>query len=375
MKILYIIDSLQTGGAEKSLLEISSRLKEFKPVVCTIYSRNSDFKQEFLQRGIPLMELKVTSKWWWAEGVKKFKNVLKEVRPDLVHATLYKSEIITRLTLLGSGIPHVGSFVNDSYSVNRYRNQSFSRNVKLNVIKFIDRVTSKSVPHFMSITNAVALSNAKALGIKPERITCIYRGRDIDSYVVSQPSLAHSPFCFVTVARLLKRKGYVELLRAARLLKDKGLQFVVKIAGDGPDYDIFLRMVKELGIEQQVRFLMTQSNIPTLLANSHCFLFPSHYEGQGGALVEAMLAGKPIIASDIEVFREQLKPMETSLLFKVFDPEDLAEKMEWMMINYQQGMIMGMNARGVAVERFNIENTALEHENLYKKILKDRKGK
>lgn len=373
MKVLYIIDSLQTGGAEKSLLEISSRLKRCQPIVCCVYSGKSDFKKEFELRGIPLLELRVTSKFWWLDGARKFKRLVKEIKPDLVHATLYKSEIIARLSLLNSSIPHVGSFVNDSYSVNRYSHQPFLRNVKLEMVRFIDRITARSVPYFMSITRAIAASNSKALGVKVEKITCIYRGRSIDEFVVSHPRSDQKPFTFLTVARLLKRKGYTELLKAARILKEKGYGFLIRIAGDGPDYPIFLAMVREFGIEKEVEFLMTQKDIPSLLANSHCFVFPSHYEGQGGALVEAMLAAKPIIASDIDVFREQLTPNKTAVLFKVFNSEDLSDKMEWMMDNYQQGIMMGLEARSFAVERFDIENTALEHETMYMKIVNKRR--
>ncbi len=366
---MFIIDSYLTGGAERSLLEISSRLKKFSPVVCVLDPRKSDLKSEFLLRKIPLIELNIRSRFWWIEGMIKLKKALAEVKPDVVHATLFKSELVARLTLFGTDIPHIGSFVNDSYSRNRYSHQSFIRNIKLNFIRLVDAITAQSVPRFMAITQAIADTNSKALFINPKKITCIYRGRNINDFNVCHPPATEQPFRFLTIARLLKRKGYLELFHAAKILRDRGKDFIIRIAGKGNDYGLFVEVVKELGIEQNIQFLLSRDDVPELLADAHCFIFPSHYEGQGGALVEAMLAAKPIIASDIPVFREQVTNDKTGKLFQLFNSKDLAEKMEWMMDHYPTGITLGLNARTVAIERFNIENTVRLHEELYTSML------
>lgn len=371
MKILFIIDSYLTGGAERSLLEISSRLTKFNPIVCVLDPRKSDLKAQFLLRKIPLIELNVRSRFWWIEGVIKLKKVLAEVKPDLVHAILYKSEIVTRLTLFGTKTPHIGSFVNDSYSRNRYLQQSFIRNVKLNFVRVVDAITAQSVPHFMAITQTIAETNAKALFIDAKKIACIYRGRNVNDFPVVHPPANDPPFRFLTIARLLKRKGYLELFEATKILQDKGRKFIIRIAGKGDDYNLFMEAVKRLDIQERIQFLLSRDDVPALLADAHCFIFPSHYEGQGGALVEAMLAAKPIIASDIPVFREQITVDETGKLFELFNGGDLAEKMEWMMDQYQEAIGLGLQARRVAVERFNIENTVRLHEALYTSIVEN----
>jgi glycosyltransferase involved in cell wall biosynthesis len=366
---MFIIDSYLTGGAERSLLEISSRLKKFSPIVCVLDPRKSDLKAQFLLRKIPLIELNVRSRFWWIEGVIKLKKTLAEVKPDLVHATLFKSELVTRLTLFGTTIPHIGSFVNDSYSRNRYSHQSFIRNVKLNFIRLIDGITAQSVPRFMAITQTIADTNAKALFIDHKKITCIYRGRNINDFMVSHPPPTDHPFRFLTIARLLKRKGYLELFDAVKILQDKGRKFIIRVAGKGDDYSLFIEVVTRLEIQDKIQFLLSRDDVPALLADAHCFIFPSHYEGQGGALVEAMLAAKPIIASDIPVFREQISGDQSGKLFQLFNSRDLAEKMEWMMDQYAAGIALGLEARKIAIERFNIENTVRMHEELYTNML------
>lgn len=372
MKVLYIIDSLQTGGAETSLLEISSRLRDFSPTICVLYNKKADLRSRFLGLGIPVIEMNITSRLWWIEGVRKLKNIVAEVKPDVVHATLFKSEVITRIALLRSEIPHIGSFVNDSYSPNRYAQQSFIRNAKLNFVRVVDLITARWVSHFMSITETIAASNAKALLLNEKRITCIYRGRSIGNFRVFHPTVEQQPFVFLTVARLLKRKGYLELFDAAKILHDKGYNFLLRIAGEGGDYSLFKKTIIKLCIVDKIEFLLTRTDVPELLAQSHCFVFPSHYEGQGGALVEAMLAAKPIVASDIPVFREQIEHNKTGKLFELFNARDLAASMEWMMTHYSEAITLGLNARTVAIERFNIERTVQLHDELYTKVLMTR---
>ena len=349
-------------------MEISSGLRHYKPVVCVLSSKKADLKKSFEERGVEVIFLDIKSAFWWIEGARKLKEIIMERRPAIVHATLFKSEIITRVALKKADIPQIGSFVNDSYSKNRYSQQTLIRNLKLNVIRVADLFTARQVDHFMSITNAIADSNSKALSVDRNKITTIYRGRNIEGFRVSYPAQS-TPFSFLTVARLLKRKGYLELFDACRMLKSKGYQFKMLIAGDGPDFPLFQSTVSKMQIDEQVTFLKNRSDVPDLLAASHCFVLPSHYEGQGGALVEAMLAARPIIVSDIPVFREQISDGETGKLFEVFNAAKLSEQMEWMMNHYEDGISMGQRARKVAVDRFNIEQTIELHEELYSKII------
>lgn len=358
-----------------SLLDISSGLKAFVPVVCVLKARNADLKEAFLKRNIEIIDLDITSKLWWVEGPRKLRKIVNSVHPDIVHATLFKSEIITRIAMRGSEIPHIGSFVNDSYAANRYKHQPFIRNMKLNVVRLADAITARWVTHFMSISGTIAESNAKALRLDKKKITCIYRGRNIKGYPVFHPSRDGAPFTFLTVARLLKRKGYLELFQATRRLADKGYDFKLLIAGDGRDYNLFKEFVLKLNIQDRVEFLKNRTDVPDLLASSHCFVFPSHYEGQGGALVEAMLAAKPIIASDIPVFCEQITDEVTGKLFQVFNASALADKMQWMVDHYDEGVRLGNHARETAIIRFNIETTVRLHEALYTQVLQDTSAK
>ena len=102
---------------------------------------------------------------------------------------------------------------------------------------------------------------------------------------------------------------------------------VLLLAGEGPERDNIDQQIHRMGLEGQVRLLGRRDDIPQLLALADVFVFPSHYEGHPGAVIEAMFAGKPIVASDTPVHRETISDGESGLLVPLRSPAPLAEAM------------------------------------------------
>jgi glycosyltransferase involved in cell wall biosynthesis len=380
-KCLFIIDSLQTGGAEKSILAIASQLKLFKPVVVVVYQGLS-LLPEYEQSGLRVITLNLTGKYNFIEAIKAFKEVVKTEKPDLVHATLFRSEVVARFCLCNSSIPLLGSFVNDSYSPVRYSQLSFSGRFKLNIIKLVDRFTAKWSTHFMSITNAIIANNARALRIDPSKVTVIYRGRDVDEpYIISEAdklefrNIYGGDYTFLSVARLLIRKGLKESIEAFAHVIKRNQNARYLIAGEGHDRPVFEESIKRLGLEGKVFLLGTRNDVSALLAYADAFIFPSHYEGQGGALVEAMLAAKPIIGSDIAVVAESIQDNYSGLLFRLRNSTDLAKKMLWVTEYPEEAKQLGYQAREVALKRFNVDEVAKQHEELYLRVIEGFKSR
>lgn len=368
--ILFLIDSLQTGGAEKSVYEITQRLKLFKPVIVTLYSDKKDLKKSFDVIGIKVYSLNISRRdmFWFFSARSKFNKILKRVNPHIVHAHLFKSELVARRSKLGTSLL-VGAFVNDSYAPERYQYQSNFRNLKLNFVKLLDRLTIGKSVCVTSITRSIAISNCKALKYDLNNVEVISRGRRVDTYHTEQPSVSDT-LSFLVVGRLLIRKGYLELISAVDMLVTSGVEnFKVTVAGDGADKKLIISRAKHLIEDGFIEFLGTVNNIPGKLHQAHAFILPSHYEGQGGALVEAMQSAKPIIVSDIAVFKEQVTDNFSAKLFRVGDAKDLASKMEWMIHHLEEGRKLGKNAREYAEGNFDIEKIAAKTEAFYQKVI------
>ena len=364
---------MQTGGAEKSILEIASRLKDFEVTVVLLFSDKDDLRKDYEYAGLNVIDLHISryDKLWFWNGKKRFEKVVEKIQPNIVHAHLFKSEFIARIVKLPKQTKLVGAFVNDSYARERYLSQSFVRNFKLNTIKFFDKITINKNHYITSITEAIKKTNCEALGYPQSNTIVINRGREIENdqneYKYYEKKEA---FNFIAVGRLLKRKGYIELINAVAILNEKGYNFKLNIAGTGVDEGEIKKYAFDKKLKN-IHFLGHRTDVPHLLATHNCFVFVSHYEGQGGSLVEAMLAGIPIITTDIDVFKEQVEDGFSAQMAKVKNPESIARQMEWMIQNYGKAIEMGKNARNVAEQRFDIENIAKETESFYKQIVKE----
>lgn len=376
-KVLYIIDTLEVGGAETSILEIASRLQNYVPMLVYIYNGHA-LRSRFEEAGIKIYSLEIIDKFGFFKAARLVKEIIKKEKPDLIHATLFKAEMVSRIVGPSSGVPVINSFVNDSYSKERYNLLDFSQLLTLNLYKWLDYITSYRVTKFMSITNAIIENNAKAIGISKQDVEVIYRGRNIEQLYskIELNGVEELTFQFgsgpiiLTVSRLLIRKGYLESIEAIKSVVQEFPSVKYLIAGEGYDRPIFENLIKSLKLQDNVFLLGNRSDIPTLLAFSDIFLFPSHYEGQGGALVEAMIMGKPIISSKIPVIQESVENNFSALLFEPKNVSDIYDKIIWAISNMDKMVEYGDNAKKVAELRFDIKKVAFQHEELYNKVLK-----
>jgi glycosyltransferase involved in cell wall biosynthesis len=130
-------------------------------------------------------------------------------------------------------------------------------------------------------------------------------------------------------------------------------------------------------LENQINILQLQKkvilagNTPKAymkLYDANCFVFPSRFEGFSGALVEAMMAGIPIICSDIPMNTEAVDHETTALVHKLKDTDDLFKKMILMIEKYPEMIEMGKRAREKALMLFEIKEIAKKYEQLLIKL-------
>ena len=374
-KVLYLIDTLEVGGAETSILEIASRLKQWEPVVISIY-RGDALLERFRQKRIKVYALNSEKKFNIDSGLKEIARIIENENPDIIHATLFRAEQFSRILGPKYRVPVINSFVNDSYSPERYKTLDLQGVIKLKFYQLFDRITASRVDKFMSITKAIIPNNASALKINPKFIDVIYRGRDIaffrkkgNNQLEQLGNLNKGPI-ILTVSRLLKRKGYIESITAmAKVIKIRpDVKYL--IAGEGHDRPVFEKLICNLELGENIKLMGNRNDVPGLLQRADIFLFPSHYEGQGGALVEAMIMGTPIIAARIPVIEESVEDLKSALLFEPKNVEDLSDKILWALEHSENMSEIGKNAMSAAENRFDIEIVASEHEKLYNKVLK-----
>jgi glycosyltransferase involved in cell wall biosynthesis len=419
MKLLFTQDALVNAGAERSHLEILSRFsKEVKVVFVYFYSKH-DLKAEYEKVGIRLIFLNIREKYHFLLAVTRLVNLIKKEKPNLLISSLWRADIITRIASMITGVPLVGTLVNDSYAPIAWKDK---KGLKYKVVYWLDRLTAGIPIHWIANANALAESHVTTLGLKRENISVVYRGRrvpgqkwrkaglGIRDLVEGSPNSYRSEngstqterdsetdcrvvpprndgpeliFRFLSYGRLLERKGFQDAIESFSIVIQKYPNCTLTIYGEGPYRASLESLINRLGLEEKVQLpgkfngipnpFSPNLNSPNLLLSSDCFLFPSWYEGFSGSLVEAMMAGIPIIASDISMNLEAISS-DNALIFEVQNIAKLANQMLFAIEHPDLMADLGAKARKEAVARFNIEKIAKEYEELLHVIARKNQG-
>jgi glycosyltransferase involved in cell wall biosynthesis len=172
-----------------------------------------------------------------------------------------------------------------------------------------------------------------------------------------------------TACRLFPIKGLVYLIRAIDLLRSKFPSVRLEIAGIGPDRERLEREVRTLGLSERVVILGWQSDVETLLARWDLFVLPSVQEAFGIAVLEAMAAGLPVVASAVGGLRELVENGRTGWLVPPEDPRALAERIGMLLADPEQRRVLGQAGQSRARQHFSTDRMAKAIAAIYDGVL------
>lgn len=376
-RILFLIDTLNTGGAESSLLEILPRFKKYKPVVCHIYA-GTELKDMYRQRGLEVISLNIPLPYNFRKAISAVTEVCRRINPCLIHSTLFRADMVARWVAPRLQIPLVNSLVNNSYHASRFEKAGIVMKLKLKTLQAVDAFTARKVELFISNSESIKYSNAIALGIPLERINVIYRGRSLKKFSPDDPSAIQTlkeelkignKKVLLNVSRLLERKGQLDMLRAFKQVLRDTPNTTLLIAGDGPFRKELDEEIRLLQLQDSVVMLGTRNDVPALLKLADAFVFPSHYEGLPGVLIEAMMARTPIVASGIPENMECVQE-ETAFIHRPGDVPDLARTIHILLDDPEEANARAEKAYRVAQHKFDIDAIAARYETVYDELLK-----
>jgi glycosyltransferase involved in cell wall biosynthesis len=379
--ILHVLDDLDTGGSERQLVTFLLRTnrERLRHEVCAL-CEGGRFATELERAGIPVHILGLRASRDLARSVQHLWRLVRDVDPDVLHATLFRPGVVSRIVGRLSGKPVVTSLVNTTYEPEWFMDNPRLRPWKVWVARTIDGVTARWWgTRFVALNESVKTSAVHQLGLSPEVICVIPRGLSFNGH----PALEDAD-----VASLRSAFGWADaypvILNVARLVPQKGQQYAVLamkdvvrqfpsarlvIAGEGWLRPSLEQLAREQGLSEHVVLLGDRGDVASLLRAADIFLFPSLYEGAGNALVEAMAMGKPCVVSRIPTMCEVTGDGKVALLTDLRSPESLAVNVLRLAADRALASKLGADARAWVWDRHSIERSVAALESLYDAML------
>jgi glycosyltransferase involved in cell wall biosynthesis len=360
--VLFVIDTLEIGGAEQSLLDNISRFHKIRPVVCHLYQGNM-LKTSFEEKGIRVWSGGLRQKYGFPDACRQLGKVIRSERPGLIVAYLTRSEIAARITGRLYHVPVIGTFVSDLYSTAYNRSLSWRSRQGVAFFKWMNRLTARWCCGFIANSEAVRSAATRHLGISPARISVINRGRDGRLFTFRSRNVSGAkPARFLNIGRLVSVKGQQELILAFAAFSRQYPEDTLDIAGDGPCKQSLSALIREQGLENKVTLLGVRQDMPGLMDNYDCFVSASASEGFSGVVVEAMFGGLPVLAGDIPANREVIRHKETGFLFRSGSVLDMADALCWYRTHQAAANEWAYSAGKYARQHFELEKIASEME-------------
>jgi glycosyltransferase involved in cell wall biosynthesis len=227
-----------------------------------------------------------------------------------------------------------------------------------------------------AVSEQVRRHSVEVDGIDPARVETIYNGLDLSDWSeVSRPSRANCETVIVTVGNIRRVKGHDILIRAAASVLRRFPQAGFRIGGDILDADYFAELqelIRSLNLSDQVQFSGGVSNLCTYLSEADIFLLPSRSEGFSNAIIEAMAAGLPVVATDVGGNAEAVEHGVTGLIIPAENSDALAAAIESLMSDPSRARAMGAAGRTMAADRFTTEAMMTRIKNAYGNLLASR---
>lgn len=300
---------------------------------------------------------------------------IREIRPDVVHTHSSKAGILGRWAAARAGVPAVIHTIHGlafTASTSPLVNRAY---------KALERATASRTTRIVCVADAMR-DQSLAAGIgRPEQYVTVYSGMETAPFlhppvpreiVRQQLGLRDDQVVVGTIARLFHLKGHEDLLDLAPALCARWPKLRFLWVGDGLLRDSFERRMREVHLRD--RFILTglvpPGRIPELAGAMDVLVHPSRREGLARALPQGSLAGKPVIAYDVDGNREALIDQKTGLAIPPFDKDRLAAAIDQLTGDAPLRRQMGAAGREFALGRFGGDVMVAALDRVYNDCLK-----
>lgn len=380
MNILFLVTQMERAGAQKAILSLAADIDAQGHQVCVVTMYDKGGCAESLQQewNLPIVDLKMKDPGerhplaklsHFVRGLWRLRRLMRERSIDVLQTFSHYSNMIGPPVGSISGVPI------------RVSSQRASLREAPTWLRRIDAaVANSSCVHMMTaVSDATRRFCIEEEGIRPEKLLTIRNGINPQPWLPADSpdqrrdrrrelGIGADAGVVTTISRLHPQKGHRFLLDAAEniLALNPACRFL--IVGDGESRGEIEAAVRARGLQAAIHLLGVRSDIPQLLWLSDVFVLPSLWEGLPNVLLEAMAAGIPVVATDVDGVSEIVDDGKTGILIPPKDPDAIASAVNRLLHDEALADSLRRAARQAVTERFSPVKTTASYLELYSRL-------
>jgi len=358
--ILYLITELSIGGAQTALRCLLKGLDRdrFSPTVACLYNGDGAVAQEIRATGVQVFDARMRHKVDLIALLRLYRWI-RRIRPAIIHTSLFHANLSGRILGRLAGVPGVVCSERTMAMESEWR-------YRLNrwTIGLVDCVTAVSAN-----VRDFCISH---IGLPADKLVVIYNGVELPaaplaSTIEVRAELGLPPGGPVigAVSRLDPVKGVSVLIEAFAQVDEVYLAVI----GGGPERASLASLAGSLGVANHIRWTGHRRDVSRCLPAFDLFVQPSLHEGLPNAVLEAMVAGLPVVATAVGGTPEVVVDGVTGLLVPPRDPDALAEAIACLLRDPDLRCKMGQMGRERVAQSFTVERMVEQTERLYERLL------
>lgn len=319
MRILHVITSLYTGGAERLMVDLLPLLRDDgnnQVELLLVNGVETPFKKRLIENGVTVQALSMTNDVYHPRNLVRMRRFLKLHAYDVIHTHNTACQLhVAMAKFMGATDAHL--VTTEHNATNRRRSKKW--------LKFFDRWMYNQYDRIICIADKTRNNLERHIGHQ-SKICTIYNGIDVSRFIKPVKDItAKIRFDIVMVSAFREQKDHVTLLKAMRHLPDN---YLLKLVGSGPKEQVSYvkEKCKDYGLDDRVEFMGVRQDVPEIMEQSDVVVLSSHWEGLSLSSIEGMASGRPFVASDVDGLREMVGG--AGVLFDHGDERDLAQKIQ-----------------------------------------------
>ncbi|HMD33899.1 MAG TPA: glycosyltransferase [Vicinamibacterales bacterium] len=362
LRVAYLIDSDGPGGAERVVADLakSFHASEGRCVVFLPAEREGWLGRELADSGVtvePFRWGRAVSPAW----MRSFVDAFRRHDITVAHSHDFYMAVYGACASRIAGIPHVITMHGGRYYAAR-----FQRRIAMRSAIALSAAT-------IAVSRQLGDQMSRDLWVRRSGIDMVSNGvryQPADGGAVRRElGLAPGDRLAVSIGNLYPVKGHRYLVDALARLADRHPTLHVAVCGRGDLAAVLASRARALGVGGRVHLLGLRSDVSAVLAASDLFVLPSLSEGLPLALLEAMFAGCPIVATDVGEVSAALANGEAGVIVRPGDASDLASALDALLGDPDRARMLGARARGRAASEYDRSQMVQRYRSIYEQVL------